>query len=191
MGQRRRPQKRHEVIGTLAGLRIGEMISLRWTDVDLARGTINVRRSKTVAGIRTIYLLPALRDHLDTLPRGDHLVFPTSTGNEQQPSNIRRRVLAPAVALANERLDDPLPTGLTPHSLRRTFASILFALGEQPPYVMQQMGHTTPNLTLALYARHMQRRDGEPGTRRRRSPTRPASRWSRSSSSIRTSIRRR
>src|SRR5439155_8549231 len=63
---------------TLAGLRIGEMISLRWTDVDLARGTINVRRSKTPAGIRTIYLLPALRDHLDTLPRGDHLVFPTS-----------------------------------------------------------------------------------------------------------------
>ena len=89
-------------------------------------------------------------------------MFPTSTGNQQQPSNIRRRVLAPAVALANEQLDDPLPTGLTPHSLRRTFASILFALGEQPPYVMQQMGHTTPNLTLALYARHMQRRDGEP-----------------------------
>ena len=140
------------------------MISLCWADVNLARGTINVRRSKTAAGIRIIYLLPALRDHLDTLPRGDrdHLVFPTSTGNQQQPSNIRRRVLAPAVALANEQLADPLPTGLTPHSLRRTFASILFALGEQPPYVMQQMGHTTPNLTLALYARHMQRRDGEP-----------------------------
>src|SRR5436190_23033693 len=52
-------------------------------------------------------------------------------------------LLAPAVALANEQLDDPLPTGLTPHSLPRTFASILFALGEQPPYVMQQMRHTT------------------------------------------------
>ena len=54
------------------------------------------------------------------------------------------------------------PGGLTPHSLRRTFASLLFALGEPPPYVMAQMGHTTANLTLGLYARHMDRRDGEP-----------------------------
>jgi GAF domain-containing protein len=49
-----------------------------------------------------------------------------------------------------------------PHSLRRTFASLLFAIGETPPYVMAQMGHTTPNLTLAIYARQMNRRDGEP-----------------------------
>lgn len=55
-----------------------------------------------------------------------------------------------------------LPGGLTPHSLRRTFASLLFALGESPPYVMAQMGHTTTNLTLAIYARQMDRRDGEP-----------------------------
>lgn len=51
---------------------------------------------------------------------------------------------------------------LTPHSLRRTFASILFALGETPPYVMAQMGHATPGLTLSIYARQMDRRDGEP-----------------------------
>src|SRR6185312_125780 len=57
---------------------------------------------------------------------------------------------------------EPLPVGLTPHSLRRTFASLLFALGEAPPYVMAQMGHTTPNLTLSIYARCMDRRDGEP-----------------------------
>ncbi len=42
-----------------------------------------------------------------------------------------------------------------PHSLRRTFASLLFALGESLPYVMAQMGHTTPNLTLAIYARRL------------------------------------
>jgi len=32
---------------------------------------------------------------------------------------------------------------------------------EPPPYVMAQMGHTTPNLTLAIYVRQMDRRDGE------------------------------
>jgi integrase len=58
----------------------------------------------------------------------------------------------------------PLPDGLTPHSLRRTFASLLFAIGEPPPWVMKQMGHTTPDLTLAIYAREMDRRDRETGT---------------------------
>jgi len=38
----------------------------------------------------------------------------------------------------------------------------VFALGEAPPYVMAQLGHTTPSLTLAIYARQMDRRDGEP-----------------------------
>ena len=44
----------------------------------------------------------------------------------------------------------------------KTFASLLFAINEPPPYVMAQMGHTTANLTLAIYARQMDRRDGEP-----------------------------
>jgi integrase len=46
--------------------------------------------------------------------------------------------------------------------LRRTFASLLFAIGESPPYVMAQLGHTSANLTLTVYARQMDRRDGEP-----------------------------
>jgi integrase len=40
-----------------------------------------------------------------------------------------------------------LPAGLTPHSLRRTFASLLVALGEDPVYTMRQLGHTDPTLT--------------------------------------------
>jgi integrase len=72
----------------------------------------------------------------------------------------------PAVEVANESLErgghEPLQIGLTPHSLRRTFASLLYAIGETPPYVMAQMGHTSPNLALAIYAKCMDRRDGEP-----------------------------
>ena len=51
---------------------------------------------------------------------------------------------------------------LTPHSLRRTFASLLYALGEAPPYVMRQMGHTSPNLSSRCNAREMDGRDGDP-----------------------------
>src|SRR3954453_1670722 len=54
-----------------------------------------------------------------------------------------------------------MPSDLTPHSLRRTFASLLVALGRDPAYFMAQMGHTTANLTLSLYAKAMASEDGE------------------------------
>ncbi len=96
---------------------------------------------------------------------GDAFVFGTSTGKRQGASNVRRRVLAKAVELANEQLTaaelEALPVGLTPHSLRRTFISLLLEIGENPRYVMSQAGHTTPHLTLAIYAQVMDRRDGE------------------------------
>lgn len=165
--------QRRALLATLifAGLRIGEALSLRWRDVDLARGTITVRAAKTDAGVRIVNVVPVLRDELgayrarlDTAP--DALVFGTAIGTRQTATNVRRRMLAKAAALADKQLakDDaePLPKRLTPHSLRRTFASLLFAIGETPPYVMAQMGHTTANLTLAIYARQMDRRDGEP-----------------------------
>jgi integrase len=53
----------------------------------------------------------------------------------------------------------PLRDGLTPHSLRRTFASLVYALGEPPPVVMDEMGHTDPALALKVYAQAM--RHGE------------------------------
>jgi integrase len=121
--------------------------------------------------VRTVNLLPVLRDELGAYraridAQSDALVFGTAIGSRQTTTNVRRRMLAKAIEEANKQLVkdevEPLPDGLTPHSLRRTFASLLFAIGEAPPYVMAQMGHTTPNLTLAIYARQMDRRDGEP-----------------------------
>jgi len=57
---------------------------------------------------------------------------------------------------------EALPDRLAPDSLRRTFASVLFAIGEPPPYVMPQLGYTTPSFTLANYARAMDRRNDDP-----------------------------
>jgi integrase len=144
---------------------------LRWRDVDLVRYTILVRAAKTDAGIRTVNVLPVLHDELASYRDrrrkfDDELVFGTATGRPQGASNVRRRILAKAVERANVALAqkgiEALPSGLTPHALRRTFASLLFAIGEPAPYVMGQMGHTSANLTLSIYARQMDRRDGEP-----------------------------
>jgi len=52
-------------------------------------------------------------------------------------TNIRRRALDKAVKHANTQLTaggfESLPDDLTPYSLRRTFASLLFAIGATPP----------------------------------------------------------
>lgn len=155
---------------TFAGLRLGELLSLRWRDVDLASGWLRVGEAKTDAGTRRVKIRGALRDELAVLkareggpPAG--LVFATPTGRAHSPSNIRNRVLTKAVERANERLAEareaPLPEGLTPHSLRRTFASQLYAIGEAAPVVMQEMGHTHPALALRIYAHAMRRDEAE------------------------------
>ena len=164
-----------------AGLRIGEMCALRWRDVDLAGGWLHVA-SKTPAGRRRVKIRGVLRDVLVTL-RARHqdaaqsaFVFPTATGGEMSADNFRSRVLGkPAkvnkagettpgsgvVALANAQLEGdglpPLPPKLTPHSLRRTFCSLLYALGEDPGTVMDEMGHTDPALALRVYRQAMRR----------------------------------
>jgi integrase len=170
---RARRGQRRALLATLifAGLRIGEALALSWREVDLSRRTIAVRNSKTDAGMRTVHILPVLNEELTSyrqqLTGSDGgLVFATGTGTQHSALNIRRRVLARAIERANAQRAatgmEPLVVGLTPHSMRRTFASLLFALGETPPYVMAQMGHTSANLTLSVYARQMLRRDGEP-----------------------------
>ena len=159
--------RRRAIIATLlfSGLRLNELQQLRWRDVDLVAGRIRVRESKTDAGAgREIDLLPVLRAELARLPRRgpDDLVFPTSKGRATGQSNIRRRILAPAIALADERLvaagDVPLPAGLSPHKLRHSYASLLVALGVDPSSVMSQLGHTDPAFTLRVYT-HGLRRD--------------------------------
>jgi hypothetical protein len=48
-----------------------------------------------------------------------------------------------------------VPDGLTPHSLRRTFISLLLATVAEVRYVMQQVGHADPKVTLSIYAQVM------------------------------------
>jgi integrase len=153
-----------------AGLRISEFLALRWRDVDLAGGWITVGKAKTDAGCRKVKIRPVLRDVLLRLRADypdasqDSYVFGTAQGKRQNPSNVRARVLTKALERANARLKEagkpPLPA-LTPHGLRRSFASLLYGIGEPPPVVMQELGHTDPSLALAIYAAAMRRDDGE------------------------------
>jgi integrase len=153
-----------------AGLRIGELCSLRWRDVDLAGGWLTVGESKTDAGRRRVKIRGALRDELLAVRTRQQVdqsayVFPTRSGGRQWEDHVRSRTLRPAVQRANDKLakagQPPLPESLTPHALRRTFASVLYALGESPPVVMAELGHTSPALALRVYAQTMRRDEDE------------------------------
>jgi integrase len=151
----------------LAGLRVGEVCALHWRDIDLARGRLEVHAAKTDAGVRVVDLSPDLRDDLAAHKASTHatepsnLVFPTRRGTPRDRNNVRTRVLAGAIKRANAQRakeDRPRIVGVTNHSLRRTFASLLYEAGASPAYVMAQMGHTSSALALEIYTKVMQRK---------------------------------
>ena len=147
------------LVGT--GLRIGEALALVWADLDLGKGTLRVRESKTGAGVRTVDLPVALHEELvlwqldaeHTNPADP--VIHTARGRSQSPSSLRRDVLAPAVATANERLESlgiaTVPANLGFHGFRRTYATLACLNGEDLGYVADQLGHEDPAFTLKVY----------------------------------------
>lgn len=89
-------------------------------------------------------------------------MFPNRNGQRQGVSNVERR-LKTAIRRANLRLADlgirPIDEAVTPHSLRRLYASLRFALGDDPVYVAAQLGHTEPGFSMKVYASAVRRRE--------------------------------
>jgi len=132
--------------------------------------------TKTDAAERDVDVQPELHDELVTwrartpFAEPDALVFPTRSGSAMNRHNVRQRVVLKAAERANEYLAKQgrpeLPAGLSPHALRRSFASWLIAEGEDVAYVQHQLGHTHPTMTLGVYAQAL--RTGRRTVRSRR-----------------------
>jgi integrase len=145
-----------------AGLRRGELLALRWEDVDLAGGVIHVERSyddkgrvevepKSPAGRRTVPIVGALRDvlveHKARQGRAAGLVFGSSAETPLVPSNLWRR----AQRAWNRAGIEPI--GL--HEARHTFASVLIAAGVNAKAITTYMGHASIQTTYDLYGKLM------------------------------------
>jgi len=150
-----------------AGLRRGELLALRWEDVDLAAGVIHVDRSwdakegvvapKSRAARRTVPIAGVLREQLveHKLRSGRHvgLVFGTGTARPFTPSNIRKRANA---AWAHAGFD---PIGL--HECRHTFASLMIAAGVNAKALSAYMGHSSVTITYDRYGHLMPGNESE------------------------------
>lgn len=158
------------VVGVMTGLRRGEILALRWSDVDLDAGTATVVRSltevrgrlvfgqpKSAKGRRTVKLLPdvtsALKRHRAAQAEtrlmygpeyhdGD-LIFCLPNGDPIRPSRLTGafRYLVKKAGLR-----------LRLHDLRHTHATLLLRQGVNPKIVSERLGHATVGLTLDTYS---------------------------------------
>jgi integrase len=158
-------------LAATTGMRRGEVLGLRWRDVDLQRGVLQVVQQrvrgadaltygppKTSRGRRRIDLDPATvsapREHRrrqleDRLAFGPgyidaDLVFARADGSPLDPDVVSRSF---------ERLARRV--GLTPirfHDLRHTHATLALAAGIHPKVVQERLGHSSVSITLDLYS---------------------------------------
>ncbi len=149
--------------GLRAGLRLSELIGLRWSDVDWRKGFLHVQRGivRNHQGTpksghdRTVDLSRQLRIELwllrrrqtaDYLKRGlgrPKIDFPAAVNTPLDPSNLGD-IFAAIVRKAELR-------HRSPHAMRHTYISLLFQSGASPAYVQKQAGHKSMDLTIKVY----------------------------------------
>ena len=160
------------VLAIHCGLRQGELLGLRWEDVDLEAATLQVRRTlttarsgpkfstpKTAKSRRTVKLnrpaVEALKRHHErqfeesTILAGEWqdygLVFATTNGAPVDPSNLVGRSFKPLLKKAG------LPN-IRFHDLRHTCATLLLSSGVHPKLAQELLGHATIAITLDTYS---------------------------------------
>jgi integrase len=160
------------VLAVHTGMRQGELLALKWRDIDLENTKVGVRRTitmsegriflgevKTKKSRRTIRLtdaaVRALREHLarqighveslGDLYGDQGLVFASEVGTPINPTNLRRRSFAALLKRAN------LPR-IRFHDLRHTCATLLLGRNVHPKYVQELLGHANIAITLDTYS---------------------------------------
>jgi integrase len=147
-------------VTAVLGLRIGEVLALRVSDVDLTRKIVRVRQSvdaatRTVQAVKSTassadvpmpsQLEGRLRKHLQTHDGKTDLLFVNRNGRPFSANKLREKVLHPLL----EKLE--IPRGGF-HSMRHGAASALLADGATPAVVQKQLRHSDPRITLGVYA---------------------------------------
>ncbi|HEX8769864.1 MAG TPA: tyrosine-type recombinase/integrase [Acidimicrobiales bacterium] len=149
-------------LGCYGGPRIGELLALRWTDLDFLRRTVTISRkvievsgagmvegaTKTKAGRRTVTLprrvVAELEAHRAAFPSST-LVFTAGEGGQVRANNLRRRQWAAAVTRAGL-------SGFTFHDMRHTAVSLWVAAGASDLEVAKWAGHRSAAFTKSRYA---------------------------------------
>lgn len=149
-------------LSIFSGARQGELLGLKWFDVDWKNSQIHIQRTfnnqawydtKTETSNRKIDLGPSMMAELRkwklACPPNDlDLIFPNKAGGPINHNNMVSRYFNPALKKAGvERIRF--------HDLRHTYASLLIEQGENIKYIQKQLGHSSPTVTWNVYAHLM------------------------------------
>jgi integrase len=160
------------MLAIFSGARQGELLGLKWSDVDWKDNQIHIQRTyntyawydtKTEASNRKIDIGPTTMTTLKkwkvACPSCElDLVFPNTSGNPINHHNMYYRFFEPVLkkaGLGKVRF----------HDLRHTYASLLIEQGENIKYIQTQLGHSNPTVTLNVYA-HLMRSYNQESARR-------------------------
>ena len=149
-------------LAIFSGAREGEIIGLKWSDIDWENSQIHIQRTfnndawydtKTDISDRKIDLGPAMMTALKkwklACPTSElNLVFPNKAENPINHNNLVNRHFNPILIASG------LPK-IRFHDLRHTYASLLIEQGENVKYIQSQLGHSSPSVTLNIYAHLM------------------------------------
>lgn len=145
------------------GARLGELLALKWEDVDLDHRTISINKSwntlthkiqktKTVSSNRVLRVNRACLDVLEQLKVNDTaMVFVSPKYNTLPSSEGANKTLRND--LHSIGLDKP---GYHFHSLRHTHASMLLVKGFDIYTISKRLGHSNVSITSGIYAYEMQ-----------------------------------
>jgi len=159
------------ILAVTAGLRRGELQALKWDDLDLEAGMLQVRRTCSEPKGGHIFEAPksgkgrnirltqsasaALRRHRRSqleermykadLWQEQGLVFPSTVGTPPWGGNLNRAFKATLHRAG-------LPKGTRFHDLRHTCATLLLKQGVNPKFVQDLLGHADISLTLNVYS---------------------------------------
>ena len=153
------------------GLRRGELLGLRWQDIDFSGKRVNVRQSlirtskglqisepKTMKSRRTV---PIPQQVLDVLQVYKHnqdeakklageayadtgIVFANAFGHGLDPRSFTR--------MFERLLDKAMLPKVSFHDLRHSHATMLMCMGEHPKVVQERLGHSTVSMTMDTYS---------------------------------------
>jgi integrase len=161
------------------GARRGEVLALKWGDIDLGAGTVAIRRNAVVVKTfgagerieigspkndrarlvnidsRTVAALKAHRSLLAELDlrlaRDDALVLPARDGGVRHPERFSR-TFGYRLNRARKHLGVDAPPVIRLHDLRHTHATALLLAGVHPKVVQERLGHSTIGITLDVYS---------------------------------------
>ena len=160
-------------LGIGTGMRIGELLGLRWQDVSFSHNEIRIRHSlqrspeglvlsepKTSSSVRSVYLTSRMIESLKVHrvrqtenairlgPSWSDLgyVFTTEVGTPINPNSIARREFRPLLKKAG------IEGVVRIHDLRHTAISLALGAGVAPTDVAEMAGHSSVAVTLSRYA---------------------------------------